>query len=194
MPFFDADVEKPDFDRETFENVVLYVCSKVDDLRSLSKTKLHKILYYVDREVYLETGQSLTGERYVADEYGPTSDHLDDVLTELEEKGLLSHLTREDTSRTFGSFKQNIFVAKESPDVDELFSASQVQLLDEVTRKISEDFTSGEISDISHDIVWRAARKGEEIPYYTALLQVTKPSESSEDLEWAREKAEELKA
>lgn len=194
MPFFEVDIEKPDFDRETFEYVVLYICSKVDDLRNLSKTKLHKILYYVDREVYLETGEALTGERYVANEYGPTSDHLEDVLSDLEEKGLLSHLTREGTSNKFGTFKQNIFVAKESPDVDEMFTASQVQLLDEVTRKISEDLTSEEISDISHDIVWRAARKGEEIPYYTSLLQVTKPSERSEDLAWAREKAEERKA
>lgn len=59
--------------------------------------------------------------------------------------------------------------------------------------QISEDFTTQQISDLSHDIVWRSARKGEEIPYYTTMLQVTESEESAEDLEWARQKAQEVR-
>lgn len=192
MSFFDVDVEEHEFDRETFEQVVLYICSQVDDLRSLSKTKLHKILYYVDREVYLETGKPLTGETYVANQYGPTSEHLEEILGDLEEADQLSHVTRKGDSAKIGSYTQNIFIANETPDVDDFFQPSEIQLLDSVTEKISEDFTSEEISDLSHDIVWRSARQGEEIPYYTTLLQITEPEESADDMAWARRKAQEI--
>lgn len=193
MPFFDVDVTEPEFDRETFEEVVLYICSQVDNIRNLSMTKLHKILYYVDREIYLQTGRPLTGETYVANQYGPTSKHLREALETLDSEDKLSHVTRKDSSEQIGSYEQNIFIANEAPDVDEAFKASEVQLLDDVIEQISEDFTTQQISDLSHDIVWRSARKGEEIPYYTTMLQVTESEESAEDLEWARQKAQEVR-
>lgn len=193
MSFFDADVSEPEFDRETFEEVVLYICSQIENIRNLSMTKLHKILYYVDREVYLQTGQPLTGETYVANQYGPTSEHLQEALEALESEGKLSHVTRRDSSAQIGSYEQNIFIANETPDVDEAFKASEVQLLDDVIQQVSEDFTAQQISEVSHDIVWRSSRKGEEIPYYTTMLQVTEPEKSAEDLEWAREKAHEVR-
>jgi len=193
MAYFDVDLEEPEFDREIFESVVLYICSQVDDIKDLSLTKLHKILYYVDREVYLQTGQPLTGEGYVANQYGPTSKHLEEALERLESEDKLSHVQRSHSSEKLGRYTQNIFIANEEPDVDEAFEASEVQLLDEVVDTISKEFTAEQISDISHDIVWRSSRKGEEIPYYTSLLQVTESEERSEDMEWARQKAEETR-
>jgi len=193
MPFFDVDVTEPEFDRETFEQVVLYICSQVENIRNLSMTKLHKILYYVDREVYLQTGIPLTGETYIANQYGPTSEHLPEALEALDAEGKLSHVTRKDSSDQIGIYEQNIFIAKETPDVDEAFKASEIQLLDDIIEQISVEFTAEQISDLSHDIVWRSARKGEELPYYTTMLQVTESEESAEDLEWAREKAQEVR-
>jgi len=192
MSFLDRPDEDFDFDAETFEQVILYICSQVDNVRNLSKTKLHKILYFVDREVYLHKGTPLTGEKYVRNQYGPTSTHLDEALALLEENGKLCHIKRAGESKKLGSYEQNIYIANEEPDVDETFAASEVQLLDELTELISQDFTSEEVSEISHDIVWRAARKREEIPYYTSLLQVTEPEASAEDEEWARRKAQEI--
>jgi uncharacterized phage-associated protein len=193
MPFFDFDVTEPEFDRETFEEVVLYICSQVENIRNLSMTKLHKILYYVDREVYLQTGSPLTGETYIANQYGPTSEHLPEALEALDAEGKLSHVTRKDSSDQIGTYEQNIFIAKETPDVDEAFQASEIQLLDDIIEQISVEFTAEQISDLSHDIVWRSARKGEELPYYTTMLQVTESEESAEDHEWAREKAQEVR-
>lgn len=193
MSFLDVDVTEPEFDEDKFEEVVLYICSQVENLRNLSMTKLHKILYYVDREVYLHTGRPLTGETYVANQYGPTSKHLEEALEALDSADKLSHVTREDSSKQIGSYQQNIFIAKDTPDVDETFKASEIQLLDDVIQQISEDFTAQQISEVSHDIVWRSARKGEEMPYYTAMLQVTESEESAEDLEWARQKAQEVR-
>lgn len=192
MSFLDRPAGDFEFDADTFEQVILYICSRVDNVRNLSKTKLHKILYYVDRNVYLEKGAPLTGEEYVRNQHGPTATHLDDALISLQENEELSHITREGNSQKFGSYEQNIYIANEEPDVDETFTASEIQLLDELTELISENFTSEEVSDISHDIVWRSARKGEEIPYYTSLLQVTEPEASAEDEEWARQKAQEI--
>jgi hypothetical protein len=56
--------------------VVLYICSEVDNIRDLSLTKPHKILYYADWEVYMAEGERLTGEAYVKNDYFAFATHL----------------------------------------------------------------------------------------------------------------------
>lgn len=188
MSFPEVDVQAPEFDAEMFDRVVLYICSAVDNIRDLSLTKLHKILYYADREVYLETDEPLTGETYVKHEYGPFSKHLDETLDRLEDEGRLEHVEKRGRSDTFGQYTQKCFVAKEPADVD-FFTPRQIQLLDSVVREISKEHDSESISEVSHDIVWRSAQKGEPIPYYTSLLQVTESATEPEEKEWARRMA-----
>lgn len=191
MSFPNTDIQEPEFNREKFEAAVQYICSEVDDIRQLSLTKLHKILYYADREAYLALGEALTGETYVKADYGPMSEHLRPTLTRLEEEDEIKHIEKRGHSSKLGTYTQNCYVATRPPELD-IFKPEEVQLLSETAQLIQKNFTSEEVSDLSHDVVWRSVKMGEPLPYYTALLQATEPVTGSEVREWGREKAEEL--
>jgi len=192
MSFPNTDIQEPKFNREKFEAAVQYICSEVDNIRQLSLTKLHKILYYADREAYLALGEALTGETYVRADYGPMSEHLRPTLARLEqEEDEIKHIEKRGHSSKLGAYTQNCYVATRPPELD-IFKPEEVQLLSETAQLIQENFTSEEVSDLSHDVVWRSVKKGEPLPYYTAFLQATEPATGSEVREWGREKAEEL--
>jgi len=148
----DTTQESIEFDEEAFEQVILYICSTVDNIRDLSLTKLHKILYYADREIYLETGKPLTGETYIKNDHGPFSTRLKSTLDSLEERGLLEQIQKRDRSSNLGRYVQNCFVAKEPANV-EIFSSSQVDLLNDIAQEIQKEHTSKTISETSHDLV-----------------------------------------
>jgi hypothetical protein len=185
----DATPEDTRFKQEIFERVVLYICSEVDNIRDLSLTKLHKILYYADREVYLATGEPLTGETYVKNDHGPFSVHLEKTLDRLEDKGHLERVRKTGRSGRFGQYTQNCFISKEPADISD-FTPEQVDLLNDVAQEIRKNHTAETISEVSHDVVWKTASKSEPLPYFTSYLQVTEDAADHEDIEWGRGQAE----
>ncbi len=65
----------------------------------------------------------------------------------------------------------------------------EIALIDEIIEIISNDHTAQSISDLTHDEVWKVAKEGEEIPYYTILGKESKPSQKA--VEWAKSVIEE---
>jgi uncharacterized phage-associated protein len=68
-------------EREKTINVILFFAHKVN---FLGKTKLFKLLYFLDFEHYRDTGRSVTGMEYFAWRMGPVPIALEDELNEPE--------------------------------------------------------------------------------------------------------------
>lgn len=189
MDASDTEASGPDFDRERFREAILYVCSLMEHVRDISETKLHKILYYADREAYVALGDAITGESYIRHQYGPYSERLEGTLELLDEEGAL--LIREyrndgvelspETQTCPESFRR----ANE-----DLFTEEELQILTRTARRIF-DLDTETVSRESHDIAWRSVDQFEEIPYETGYLAVTEPDDSEEVHQWAKEMAEE---
>jgi Protein of unknown function (DUF4065) len=130
---------------------------------TLGAVKLNKILYYADMLQYAHTGNAITGATYVKQERGPVPKQVLPAIDLLKKAGRLSW-----QNVSVFDFVRREFTAHGETD-DSVFSKEEIERLDHVINLIAE-FSAGEISDISHTIVWKAAKLGETLPYESFFL------------------------
>lgn len=171
-------------DREKLKDVVhfaVHTASAHYGSDALGNTKLHKVLYYVDILHYLETGNSLTGENYLRQRFGPTARHLTAALRDLEGEERVSVSTR-----NYYSYQKSDYCALTEPQLDRL-TAQDVQLIEHIVGFVCAH-TAAEISEFSHDAVWESVPMGQRIPYYAAFVMF--PTEVTEqEIEAAADEA-----
>lgn len=170
-------------DRQKLKALVHYVCHKVRDPSKLGKTKLNKVLFYADFQSFLDTGESMTGETYVKFQHGPVSEHIQEIIAELEDEGTLA--TRETKHH---GYQKKEYVALKEPDLS-LFAGQEISVADDVIDDVCREHTAASISEFSHNHIWEAAEIGEEIPYGAALVYQLGEIEP-DDMAWAKEEIE----
>jgi len=69
-------------ERKKYENAILYFAKYLSS-HQLGKTKLAKLLYYLDFISYRDLGQSVTNTLYYKQEYGPLAQDLTEVIGSL---------------------------------------------------------------------------------------------------------------
>lgn len=143
----------------------------------LGKTKLNKILWFADREMYLRVGRTIAGETYLRFPQGPVSKHLLDAQAQLVSQGKI--LLKKSKHYTYEQFE---YISLADPDI----SAFTAQEIDIIGRQIAWIYpmTATQISEISHDRTWQIFANGEEIPMFTVLAATTRDA-TPEDLQWA---------
>ena len=79
------------FNKGKFKEMVLYFAVRSAEARDegFGMVKLNKLLYRADFEAYRTLGQSITGETYERQEFGPVARDLPIVLDELGASGRL---------------------------------------------------------------------------------------------------------
>lgn len=172
------------FDMQKLKTLVHYICDRCEDSSVLGKVKLNKILYLSDFGSYYYWGEPITGERYLKHQYGPVSHHIIDVLNQLGSEGKI--VERE--SDYFG-YRKKDFVSIAPVDIDDVFSANQMRLIDSAIDFVCEEHTAKSISDLTHDEIWELAEIGEELPYSLAFAGRFMEIEPS-DVEWAKKTIE----
>lgn len=152
--------------REKTKTLILYICSELSENKNFGSTVLNKILYYIDRTIYLKTKKTLTCFKYIKQERGhtPQPKFFLDIRDELvkEGKAFLKEIDR------FG-FIQKKLIVKETPDMS-TFSPLEQLIIDKTILSLK-DYSATEISDLSHnELNWQIANLGEELPPYTFWL------------------------
>ncbi len=116
-----------------YKNAVLYFIKYCNN-QYLHKTKLNKLLYYLDFISVRDHKKSVTGDIYTHQEYGPVPAHADEILTALKIGGAI------DTE--IASFKDGElinFTLKDESQFDEsVFSTDKKKLL----KNICDEFGS----------------------------------------------------
>ena len=141
---------------------------------NFGKTKMNKLLYYIDFAAYRSLGTPVTGASYQRRPYGPVPKEIPAARAKLTAEGALGH---EVTDR-FG-FRQERYVALRPPDVS-VFSAPELQIIDDVLTALR-SMNGMEVSDLSHQAVgWRVARPNAVIPYESAFLSPNQEFTSDE--------------
>jgi len=167
------------FDYEKFKGLVHYICYKADR-NDLGATKLNKILWFSDALNYVQFGESITGEVYKKESFGPVPSHILRALDELSAEGKV--FIRD---ANYYGYQKKEYVTLKRPNLEH-FSPEEISLVDELTQSVCCGHTARSISDLTHDNVWELAAFGEEIPYYTIFagrnLKVTQ-----EDIDWAHQ-------
>lgn len=166
-------------EKKKLENLAHYIISKIKDPETLGATKLNKILWYVDAFTYRQTGSPVTEAIYVKNKYGPVPDNIKSVLHTLKKGNKISITSQK------ARYKPRLYKSLKEPDV-KTFSAEDLGLADYVIKEITENYTAKSISDLTHDAVWKAAVRGEKIPYF-AVLSVYEGELSDKDRSRATE-------
>lgn len=138
------------------EETILFFGQQINNTY-LGRTKLNKLLYYTDYEWVLSRGASITGETYIAMQFGPAPKHIKETLERLE-KAQAIRIERAE----IGNYDQDRYVILREPDLS-VFTSEEVAHLNSVARRF-ESWTAKQMSDLTHeDYPWQSTRLGEEI-------------------------------
>ncbi|MGO9021826.1 MAG: Panacea domain-containing protein [Syntrophobacteraceae bacterium] len=171
------------FNYEKFKDLVHYICH-IADRDKLGAVKLNKILWFSDVVSYVARDEPLTGATYIKRDLGPVPR---DILRAIEELVRENKLVVRDVSY-YGNTKTE-YITLQEPDLSN-FSASEISLVDKVAHDICHHHTAKSISEKTHNIIWKLAGIGEEIPYY-AVYAAELGEITEEAIEWARNSIEE---
>ena len=140
-------MQRIDTDREKLLNAILFFARSV---KKPTKTKIYKLLYFLDFRHFKEVGRSVTGLDYYAWNFGPVPKALH---KEIENNDTISGLERQlkiitDTSDDDPGVKSFIFKALAKPDMA-VFTPREQKILEELAL-VYRDVGAHQISEISH--------------------------------------------
>ena len=150
---------------DVFCQVVLYVLEQVGELPNIGETALHKILYFIDFDYFEKFEESLMGETYIKNYYGPTSKNLARVLYQMETAGKVKRSTSD-----FHGHDQKKCSVMQKPVSTDLIDP-YIDHIDGVLAKHAGK-TGKELTDYSHgDIPWVCTNEGQHISYESVFYR-----------------------
>lgn len=158
----------PDFNRDKFEQVLLYILEKCGARPNVGETVLYKLLYFADFNFYERYEEFLTGASYRKIQHGPAPCEITDVIQKMIDQKKIKKVVTE----YFGK-PQKKYLPLVEPDLSK-FSASEKEAIDQVIGSLS-GLNASAISDYSHkDIPWEIT-KDKEIINYDSVFYRTPP-------------------
>ncbi len=158
------------FNKERFQELVLYIAARSESDPAFGATKLNKLLYYSDFLAYAILGEPITGAVYRALKRGPAPRSLLPVQEELVRSGQAALKQ----SVRFG-FPQHRLISLRPPRVG-LFTAEQIALVDDLVQTLW-GHNASDVSMLSHmEAGWRVAEEGGDIPYESVFLSSERPT------------------
>lgn len=145
----------------------------------MGATKLNKVLWFADCEMYRRHGKSITGEKaYVRKPNGPCSARFEAVLNALKQQAVV----HEEQVPTYIGHPRRELHSVAAPDVS-MFSGEEIDILNEVAKEISR-LSAQEASELSHDDLWTETEPNTLMQVAAGAVKVS--SLSGSDLDWAR--------
>lgn len=151
--------------KKKYHELIKYICARVQDGSKLSKTKLFKIMFFCDFTAYRELGESISGDNYIRQPFGPVPTHGNKELKTMIEKDKIA------VSHTmYGGRSGKKIVTTQEVDLS-VFTPHEVSIIDGQLEYFK-SMSAGSLSDLSHLFIgWQVVDDGENIPYGTALIQ-----------------------
>jgi len=157
--------EKPDFDKNKFIQLLLYILENCGSKINVGKTVIYKLLYFIDFDYYELYEEYLTGETYRKIQHGPAPCH----FTEIEEELINKEFILKDVIE-FHDYNQIKYTPLVKADMSS-FSGKELNLIDNEIQKLS-SMSAKQIEDYSHqDVPWIITEDKEEINYETVFYR-----------------------
>lgn len=149
---------------EKLKACIVFACSKGGD--KLDPVKLNKVLWFTDAASFMDSGDSITGARYVRKPRGPVASVMHAAVRELTKQGAVVPGRRHDPE--LGLYFDE-YVVKDDSLVQKLSQTELTYLEHSLKRVLAH--TSDAISDRTHGEIWQLAADGEEIPLFTMFAE-----------------------
>lgn len=150
-------------------NAILYSLQQLGGKTDMHK--LCKILYYADQRHLSMYGRSITGDTYIAMQFGPVPSCVDDILKALRGDSFFSANTEiNELKKRIAFDNRYILRSFASPDMEEL-SETDVECLSYAI-EICKDKSFGELTEFSHGLAWNNTRRDREISVKDILREI----------------------
>lgn len=151
--------EVPKENLSKFEQVLLYVVSKVGSRPNIGQTALYKLLYFIDFDYYEKNQTYLIGATYIKNTHGPSPVSFAKIARNLQRQGKLVEVN----SKYF-NYDQKKYLVTSEPEVSAL-SAEELRHIDNELERLASK-SAKELSDLSHiDTPWRVAKERQTLNY-----------------------------
>jgi len=148
------------FNYDKAVNSLLYALQQLGGKSDMHK--LCKILYFADQRHLSLYGRSITGDTYIAMQFGPVPSCVDDILKALRGDSFFSTSSQMKPLRKSLVFDNRFIIRSlQSPDMDEL-SDSDVECLSYAI-DLCRDKSFSELTKFSHGLAWNNTRPDREI-------------------------------
>jgi len=172
-----AEYRKFDFKSRRFKELVLYFSQRgrAEGL-VIGSTKLNKLLFFTDFEVYARLGQPVTGATYQRLDHGPAPRELLWVRDELLKDGEVHWKEKQENEW------DDVLLPDGDADMT-MFSEEERDIIDRVFDEMR-PLNATASSDLSHrrSAGWRVLENGETIPYETAFISTESVPEEAKEL------------
>lgn len=151
-------MDNSNFNKQAAIEAVLYVAERVGDRKDMHK--IFKTLYFADREHLARYGRGVTGDTYIAMEFGPVPSRIDDLFKAVRGDSFFSDRA-DDLRGTFVFVNKYVIKPLRGADTDRL-SETDIECLDHAIA-LCKDKSFGELTEMSHDMAWSNTRRDREI-------------------------------
>lgn len=137
-------------------NSLLYALQKIGGRTDMHK--LCKILYFADQRHLSQYGRSITGDTYIAMQFGPVPSCVDDILKALRGDSFFSASKEIEPLRRCLAFENRFNIhGLKAPDTDEL-SGTDISCLDYAI-DICKDKNFQQLTEYSHGPAWNNTQR-----------------------------------
>jgi uncharacterized phage-associated protein len=134
------------YSSQKMQHVILFFLERINNVH-LGRTKLMKLLYYVDFDHYEKHGRLVTGATYKKLPHGPVPEQAGDLIQQMNRAGLVRTVVARIKTNA-KDYEQHRLIAQSRFDASK-FSGDELQTLERVA-KDWEDATASDIEAASH--------------------------------------------
>lgn len=152
----------PEKNLEKFKELLIYVVHKFGDNRTLTETKLWKLLYFCEADYFEKYRTTITKINYYKNNFGPTPDTK--IITIIKPQVAKSYIEIEKKKRTDGSVI-SIYKPHQAYDSYKELSANEIVEINRTCEKYA-NLSTIDICILAHkDPPYLGATKGEKINF-----------------------------
>ncbi len=166
---------------ESVAHYIIYAARNAPEHKKIGYTKLNKMLYYSDFLSYFKYKKPITGDSYIRKQHGPVPEKIEMIVGNLKKNGKIIEIPQIFES---GHQRKKLLPMSE-PDLENI-DKTALPIIHEMIESLI-DFSAQEISQFSHDIVWKSFKMGEKIPYYMSYIVFGCCDVNDSDMLWAHD-------
>lgn len=160
--------KKIQLNNDKYKNAILYFITYCNN-KYLGKTKLNKLLYYLDFVSFRDNSQAVTLDNYYHLDFGPVPQHIDQILIEMKESDSIDA-----TDVPFKDGHKSEFRAIKKPDLS-VFSNYEKILLSAISTELALWQTQKIVDQTHLEAPWLYSEPYEQVDYgYAADIDMFK--------------------
>ncbi len=152
--------------KDKYKTVILYFANKIRN-ETLGKTKLMKLLYYLDFDFFELHGKSVTNDSYVRMPLGPVPENAEAILNEMIKEGSVKV---QKCKMPQGLNDKELIIPCKAKTLEHL-TKEEIEMIEEIADKW-EKFSGRDMKNASHgEAPWIATKPGCIIDYNLAYYR-----------------------